>query len=147
MVQVHPVSGDQLNASLGLLTSFLNSGYPAPDEFVERFRAAVEKGDLTVFEARADDKVVGVLVIAKRLSVSIGGRFASVEELYVVPEARRRGVGSALLEAVEDWCRLQSVSYVEVEVVNSGAEAFYGEVGFGVEAGVKVMSRSYTMRG
>ncbi len=145
-MQVYPISGNRLDAPLRLLTSFLNSGDPASDEFVEWFRGAVEKGDLAVFEARTSDEVVGVLVLARRLSVSIGGRFASIEELYVVPEARRRGVGRALLETVEEWCRAHNVSYVEVEVAESVAEVFYDEVGFGAEDDVRLMSRSYPMQ-
>lgn len=32
-------------------------------------------------------------------------RLGSIEELYVVPEARRRGVGRTITVALLDWCR------------------------------------------
>lgn len=102
---------------------------------------------MEVLAARLEDEVVGVLVLARRLSVSIGGWFMSVEELYVLPRVRNRGVGRALLEAAKNRCLDLSISYVEVEVVEDSAEGFYRAFGFEVEDDVRVMSHSYPMRG
>lgn len=115
------------------------------DEFVAELRGGMETGDLEVLAARLDGEVVGVLVLARRLNVSIAGRFASVEELYVLPEARNRGVGRALLEAVENRCSDLGGSFVEVQAVEDAAEGFYRALGFEIEADVKVMPRSYAM--
>ncbi|CAN5676992.1 hypothetical protein BH24ACT22_BH24ACT22_06090 [soil metagenome] len=100
-----------------------------------------------MFTARMDDEIVGVLVLSMRLNVSVGGRFGSVEELYVIPEARRRGVGRALLGAVENRHSALGTSYVEVQAVEDAAQAFYRALGFEIEADVKMMSRSYPIQG
>ena len=57
---------------------------------------------------------------------------------------RRRGVGRALLGAVEDLCRARGVSYVEVQT-DSQAALFYEASGYETEADVRVLSRSYAL--
>ena len=68
--------------------------------------------------------------------------FASIEDLYVRPEARRKGVGKALLEAADERCAAREISYVEVQVEDEAAEAFYAALGYEPETGVRVLSRS-----
>jgi GNAT superfamily N-acetyltransferase len=92
-----------------------------------------------------EGRVVGVAVLAYRLSVSAAGLFASIEDLYVEPEPRRRGVGRALLETVGERCAARGVSYVEAQVEDEEAAAFYAAVGYEEEPGVRVFSRSYVL--
>ena len=87
---------------LALLEEALRDGDPVPEYFADRLRKAVEAGDVEVLAARAEDQILGVALLAYRLNVSAGGLFASVEDLYVRPEARRRGVGRALLQAADE---------------------------------------------
>ena len=141
-VEVEEVPASKLRGSLRLLEDWLRDGEPTPDGFVRRLRASVEAGDADVLEARQGEDAVGVAVVARRLSVALGGRFASVEDLYVVPEARGRGVGRALLEAVGERCAARGVSYVEAQVEGEEAAAFYRAIGYGAEPGVRVMSLS-----
>ena len=86
--------------------------------------------------------VAGVAVLAYRLSFSAAGLFASIEDLYVRPELRRRGVGRALLEAVKERCDSRGVSYVEAKVEDEEAASFYSALGYEPETGVRVLSRS-----
>ncbi len=50
--------------------------------------------------ALAGDRPVGIAYAAAHLSAEHGGTIGWLEELYVLPEWRARGVGSALLKAV-----------------------------------------------
>ena len=118
-----------------------------PDGFVEELRGALEKGDLELLAARSNGGFLGVAVISFRPSISVGGRFASVEEIYVRPENRRRGVGRALLGSAIERCSRKGISYIEVQVVDEEAKKFYANSGFGVEAGVEVMSFSSPLPG
>ena len=113
-----------------------------PEDFVDRLRKAVEAGDVEVLAARSEDQILGVALLAYRLNVTAGERFASVEDLYVRPEARRRGVGRALLEAVDELCAKRGISYVEAQVEEKEAEQFYAALDYEPEAGVRVLSRS-----
>ncbi len=142
MIEVSPVHGAELGEPVKFLEESLRDGEPVPDELAAALREAVEAGELEVLAARAEGRVVGVLLLAYRLSVSAGGLLASIEDLYVMPEERRRGVGRALLEAVEDRCIARGVSYVEAQVEDKDAAAFYTALGYELEAEVRIFSRS-----
>jgi len=145
IVEIAPVRRTGLAEPLRLLEGFLRDGEPVPEGFAEALRAAVERGEIEVLAAREEGRVVGVVVLAYCLSVSAAGPFASIENLYVKPGARRRGVGRALLEAVGERCTSCGVSYVEAQVEDEEAGAFYGAVGYEVEPGVRVFSRSHVL--
>src|SRR5215208_6707973 len=69
MIEVKPASGVGLAEPLRLLEEFLREGEPVPADFVWRLRRAVEAGELEVLVAWAARRVVGVAVLAYRLSV------------------------------------------------------------------------------
>ena len=146
MIEVSQIYGTKLAEPVRLLEESLRDGAPVPESFAEALRDAVESGELEVLAARAQGRVVGVVLLAYRLSVSAAGLFASIEDLYVRPEARRRGVGRALLEAVESRCASRGVSYVEAQVEDEEAAAFYSALGYEKEPGVRVFSRSYSFQ-
>jgi GNAT superfamily N-acetyltransferase len=127
---------------LALLEEALRDGDPVPEDFADRLRQAVEAGDVEVLAARSEEQILGVALLAYRLNVSAGGIFASVEDLYVRPEARRRGVGRAMLEAVDELCKERGISYVEVQVEDKEAALLYAALGYEPETGVRVLSRS-----
>lgn len=146
MIEVSPVRGTELVKPVKLLEEALRCGEPVPDDFAKTLREAVETGALEVLAARAEKRMVGVAVLAYRLSISAGGLFASIEDLYVRPNERGRGVGRALLEAVQSRCTAGGISYIEVQVEDKDAAAFYTALGYGPEAEVRVFSRSYSFQ-
>lgn len=89
-------------------------------------------GDLRrcLFAAELDGKLAGFAV---GKVVKIGSEaVAELESVAVGNEMRRRGVGSALCEAVAGWCRTQGAAALELEVRSSsaGALSLYGRLGF-----------------
>jgi GNAT superfamily N-acetyltransferase len=111
-----------------------------PADFADRLRQAVAAGDVELLAARAEERILGVAVLAYRLNVSAGTRFASIEDLYVHQKARRQGIGRALLEAADEHCAQHGISYVEAQVED--AEPFYTALGYEPETGVRILSRS-----
>jgi GNAT superfamily N-acetyltransferase len=144
-IEARPVVSDELAEPLSLLEECLRDGVPLPLPFAERLKSAVERGDLEVLAARVEPGVglVGVAVLAFRLNVSAGVPFASIEDFYVRPEARRKGAGRALLEVVQERCQARGVSYVEVQT--DEAVPFYSAFGYKPEPGIQVLSRSYAL--
>lgn len=61
-----------------------------------------------------------------------GWSYLYVDQLGVAPDARRRGVGRALMAAVEARARAIGVDQVELDVreVNDEAKAFYRSLGY-----------------
>jgi len=140
-IEVTPVSGEDLAAPLRLFEEALRDGEALPDGFVELLRDAAVSGELEILAASIEERTVGVAMISYRLNLSAAANFASVEELYVRSGARRRGVGRALLGAVEERCADRGVSYVEVQTDDEAA-AFYEAAGYEDETDVRVMARS-----
>lgn len=145
MIEVASVHGAELVEPVKLLEESLRNGDPVSDDFAKTLREAVEAGALEVLAARAEGHVVGVAVLAYRLSISAAGPFVSIEDLYVRPEERSRGVGRGLLEAVEKRSASRGVSYVEAQVENEEVAAFYAALGYEPQPDVRVLSRSYAL--
>jgi GNAT superfamily N-acetyltransferase len=143
MIEVASVHGAELVEPVKLLEESLRNGDPVSDDFAKTLREAVEAGALEVLAARAEGHVVGVAVLAYRLSISAAGPFVSIEDLYVRPEERSRGVGRGLLEAVEKRSASRGASYVEAQVESEEVAAFYAALGYEPQPGVRVLSRSY----
>ena len=145
MIEVASIHGAELVEPVKLLEESLRNGDPVSDDFAKMLREAVEAGALEVLVACAEGHVVGVAVLAYRLSISAAGPFVSIEDLYVRPEERSRGVGRGLLEAVEKRSASRGVSYVEAQVENEEVAAFYAALGYEPQPGVRVLSRSYAL--
>jgi GNAT superfamily N-acetyltransferase len=139
---IEVVSAPDLAEPLSLLEESLRDGEPVPEAFAIRLRKSIETGDIEVLAARTKDRTLGAAILAYRLNISAGGLFTSIEDLYVRPEARRQGVGKALLKAADERCAAHGISYVEVQLEDEEAEAFYTALCFGSEEGVRVLSRS-----
>jgi ribosomal protein S18 acetylase RimI-like enzyme len=62
----------------------------------------------------------------------VGRRTAHVTDLYVTPEARSRGVGTALLSAIVEPAREAGLDHVSLEVLtrNNEARRLYDRLGF-----------------
>jgi len=140
--EVAPVPPTRLSAPLAFLEGALREGEPVPEDFADRLRRTVEAGDLEILAAWSERRTLGVAVLAYRLNVSSGGQFASIEDLYVSEQARRQGIGRALLRAADERCAERGISYVELQAEESEAETFYAALGYEPEEGVRVLSRS-----
>ncbi len=85
-----------------------------------------------VLFAEAKGERVGYLVLGWCFSIEQGGRHVLVDELYLEPAARGRGLGAALLAAACDWARGQGaeVARLEVNRHNPRAKTLYLRHGF-----------------
>jgi catechol 2,3-dioxygenase-like lactoylglutathione lyase family enzyme/ribosomal protein S18 acetylase RimI-like enzyme len=77
-------------------------------------------------------EVVGCCVLAYGFDLEVGGRQATVTELYLHPAHRRAGIGAAAIAHVEEHLRGLGIAGYElhVERANAGARAFYAKLGF-----------------
>ena len=82
--------------------------------------------------AERDATPVAIFLANEIASVERGGLVLWVEELYVIPTARRRGVARALLARVCQQAQECAVRAIELEVVPTQAAAFalYQSLGF-----------------
>ena len=82
--------------------------------------------------AEREGRAEAILLANEIVSVEHGGLALWIEELYVVPEARRGGIARALLARVCERARERAIRTIELEVVPTQAPAFalYRALGF-----------------
>ncbi|MGA7121918.1 MAG: GNAT family N-acetyltransferase [Polyangiaceae bacterium] len=89
------------------------------------------------------EAVVGYFVLTYGFDLEFGGRQATVTELYVAPEHRRRGAGAAALRFAEGLLRQRGIGTLELQVGrgNAAARAFYAALGFEQHARIPLSKR------
>jgi GNAT superfamily N-acetyltransferase len=82
--------------------------------------------------ARDNSRIIGVAYVATILSAEHCGLVAWLEELYVIPKHRSRGVGTALLTAVLERASGTGVVAMDLEIAadHRRAESLYRRFGF-----------------
>ena len=106
-----------------------NGWRDAADE--RRYLRAIRRyPNAAVFVAEEGGEIVGRLSIARDQHPA--SRHVADLGLMVAASHRRRGIGTALLDAAVDWARRSGVTKLELHVFpwNSGAIALYEKFGF-----------------
>lgn len=90
---------------------------------------------------RRSGAAIGYLVLTLGYSVEHGGRDGFIDDLYVIPSARGRGVGAAMLNFALEQARGLGILtlHLEVETANERANTLYRSLGF-AENGRRLMS-------
>jgi ribosomal protein S18 acetylase RimI-like enzyme len=93
----------------------------------------------SVWLARSDDGgggggALGHAVLTVRFTMEHEGLSGYIDDLYVVPQARRAGVGHALLTELVAECRARGCKALKVEVGQSNAAALGLYAKFGLQA-------------
>ena len=130
---IRPASDSDREAAQRLLTAQLvEHRLPADPERVARgIQCAFDCG-AWLWMAERDGQAVAIFLANQIASVERGGIALWVEELYVVPEARRAGIARALLTRVREEALRRGFRGIDLEVVPSQAAAFalYRALGF-----------------
>ncbi len=87
-------------------------------------------------------EAVGYVVLSLRFGMEYGGMIGHIDDLYVAPEQRNKGLSSALLETLRGFCVQQGVCALTVEVGhdNAAAQAVYRRLGLLKAADRQVLS-------
>jgi ribosomal protein S18 acetylase RimI-like enzyme len=127
-------AGDRETLARLLTAQLVEHALPAEPERIARgLDVALGSGSPSwLLVAERDGEAVGVLLANRGASVEKGGAALWIEELYVVPAARRSGVANALLEHLADAGRAAGIAALDLEVVpsQSAALALYALNGF-----------------
>lgn len=87
---------------------------------------------LSAVVAEADGMVIGMAVITERYCAGWAGSLFAIDDLFVVPEHRGRGVGEALLAGAARYAVERGAPFVELTVRddNRAAIGLYAKTGF-----------------
>jgi ribosomal protein S18 acetylase RimI-like enzyme len=88
------------------------------------------------------EEAIGYVVLTLGFSVEYGGRDGFVDDLYLVPSARGRGLGRRVLAFLLDEARALGIRTLHLEVAteNDPAARLYEALGF-VASGRRLLSR------
>jgi GNAT superfamily N-acetyltransferase len=95
-------------------------------------RLQVLLAEPSTFAVLGGEPAVGVALVTLRPNVWSDGPVALLDEMYVEPEQRGTGVGSAILQHMVEICEQLGVAAIEINVDESdaGAMRFYERHGF-----------------
>jgi aminoglycoside 6'-N-acetyltransferase I len=99
-------------------------------------KAACSGTKLTAFVANDEDGQALGFIEASLRTDCVNGTTTSpvgfIEGIYVVPQARQRGIARALVQAAEAWARGEGCSEMasDARIDNSGAHAMHRALGF-----------------
>ena len=119
---------------LGRLLHAFNAEFgeqtPSAQVIAERAQPLMRSGDVTVLFV--GDGPDGFAQLRFRISLYTGALDAYLEELYVVPERRGRGLGRALLEATMQHARERGARRIDLNTSEDdvAARALYQRLGF-----------------
>jgi ribosomal protein S18 acetylase RimI-like enzyme len=107
-------------------------GSPTPgvDVLARRLRVLLAQGD--TFAIVVGSPAVGMALVTLRPNVWYSGQVALLDELYVAPDRRSRGIGSAILSLLMSTARSRDVDLIEINVDEGDVDAqrFYERHGF-----------------
>src|SRR5918999_2506404 len=108
---------------------------PGAEKTMRRFLADLARnGYAFVFVATVGDRMVGFISgeLREGSPTFLPKTWASVDDVFVEPEYRNRGMGRALLQSVKSWAQERGTDGISLQVAaaNSRGRKFYEDLGF-----------------
>jgi len=112
------------------LAGQLGHAFPVePDRFSEAFTFALaDEGRTAVFVAEAAGTIVGYCLVTMTPLLYSNGLSAQLQEIVTDQDTRAKGVGTALVRAVEAMCEQMGVT--QLTVASRRAGGFYDRLGY-----------------
>lgn len=108
---------------------------PGAEKTMRRFLADVAKSSYSfLFVAVVGDRTVGFISgeLRQGSPTFLPKTWASVDDVFIEPEYRNRGMGRALLQSVQAWAQERGADGISLQVAaaNSRGRKFYEDLGF-----------------
>jgi ribosomal protein S18 acetylase RimI-like enzyme len=138
-IKFHRASLEDLDALMPLLArlrtddpTLCGAPFDAPAARAAVARLIESEHAGRVWLIRTGDETIGYLVLTFSYSLEFGGRTALIDELWISPDHRGRGIGSQALAFAEREARAADARglFLEVSPDNAGAERLYARAGF-----------------
>jgi GNAT superfamily N-acetyltransferase len=125
---------DRQSAIRLLIAQLREHGIDTAEEAVGRAVDGVltDRSRGRILIGRDHDEAIAVAYVSFVWSLEHGGHAAWLEELYVVPERREGGIGTALLHAAVGVCRVEQCAAIDLEIesTHERATSLYEREGF-----------------
>jgi GNAT superfamily N-acetyltransferase len=120
-------------ALFALVSRFPTPTPPTREVFAVALRLKLKDSDGFIAVAESGGSLIGYVAGDAHETFYAGGKVAWVDEILVTEDARRQGIGRALMSEFETWaengrCKL-------IGLASRGATSFYEELGFETSSG------------
>jgi ribosomal protein S18 acetylase RimI-like enzyme len=138
-MKIWRADADDFDAVARVMARFrdhLGKSAPPDDEIRDSVERILADDRAQFLLAAADEEPLGVCQLRFRWSVWTSAEDCWLEDLYVLPEGRRSGLGRALVEAALDSARERGCVRIELDVDedNQPALALYRSCGFRLDS-------------
>ena len=127
-IRVRPAESRDEHGVWPLAREFATSFTPERAPFATAFAELLARSDSLVVVAEAEDRIIGYLLAHVHPTFLANAPIVWVEEVMVDADARRRGVGGAVMRAAEQWAESRGAAYVSLATRRAGA--FYAALGY-----------------
>jgi ribosomal protein S18 acetylase RimI-like enzyme len=143
-MQIAQAKPDDWNEILTMARAFhAEDGHPMSAKAEESLKKAFEPSPyVQVFVIRENGVIAGYGILCYSWSIEFGGMTSYLDDFYMKPDFRGRGLGTMAMEAFEDMSRAKGccIFHLETEAANTKAKAFY------LERGMEDTGRSLLIR-
>jgi GNAT superfamily N-acetyltransferase len=108
-------------------------GHPLAVGSEDAIRAALRGHELgQVYLVESENQVLGYFVLCFTLSIEFGGLVVILDDLYLKPESRGKGIGQFLLKEIKKLAKTKNAVqiFLEIEHENLRANKIYLQSGF-----------------
>lgn len=147
MIELRSATAGDLGALVELARAFYDEdGFTTTDaELTTNFGVLLAADNAHLVLASVDGSLCG-FALSTTAFILESGLVAELQDLYVAPDARARGVGAALIEDAAHWARSRSATQLEVVVAPNGRDVthlfgYYRARGF-VDEGRRILART-----
>lgn len=147
MLEIREATPDDVPVLVALARAFYDEdGFgTATAELTRNFGVLLAAANARIVLAEDEGEPVGFALTTTAFILE-SGVVAELQDLYVIPQARGRGIGSALIEDSASWARSREATKLEVVIAPNGRDvsgllSYYSSRGF-VDQGRRVIARS-----
>ena len=125
-----PADAARIAEMLHAFNTEFDTETPGAEVLAQRLQVLLAES--LTFAVLGGEPAVGVALVTLRPNVWSDGPVALLDEMYVEPEQRGTGIGSAILKHMVEICEQLGVAAIEINVDESdaGAMRFYERHGF-----------------
>ena len=99
------------------------------DATIDKFSNVPGRGKIVIFQK--EDNIIGYSLLVFYWSNEYGGEILFIDELYVLPEFRKRGVSTGFIKYLEkEYSESAKIIQLEITPTNENAKRLYSNLGF-----------------